>query len=398
MVGARSTGELFRSEEGIIEPMTTTFGKGAAKIPSPSPPVDERLRPLPGWQRILARPELGSLTGVILVFLFFGTVAGNSGMFSMLGVFNFLGIAAQLGILAVAAALLMIAGEFDLSIGSMIAFSGMTLALVVTQLHWPIYAGILVAFVGAAVFGVLNGVLVTRTRMPSFIVTLASLFVLRGLTLALTRLIVGRTQVPGVSKTIGNDWLAPFFHGTVFQGTFRWLAAHQWIATDKLGNPLASGVPIAIVWWIGLTAVASWVLLRTRFGNWIFATGGDEVAARNVAVPVTAVKVTLFAMMALAAALFGIIQVLDNGSADTLRGLEKEFEAVIAVVVGGTLLTGGYGSAIGSAFGALIFGTVQMGIFYTGVDTDWFKVFMGVMVLIAVMVNDTVRRRVVQAR
>ena len=354
---------------------------------------------MPGWQRVLAKPELGSLTGVVIVFLFFGIVAGDSGMFSMLGVFNFLTIAAQLGILAVAASLLMIAGEFDLSIGSMIAFSGMTLGLVVTQWHWPIYAGILMAFAVALLFGTLNGILVTRTRMPSFIVTLASLFVLRGLTLALTRLIVGRTQVHGVSKDIDADWLAPFFHGVVFKDAFLWLAANHWIATDNAGHPLAAGVPIAIVWWIGLTAVASWVLLRTRFGNWIFATGGDEVAARNVAVPVTAVKVTLFAAMALAAAaLFGIIQVLDNSSADTLRGLEKEFEAVIAVVVGGTLLTGGYGSAIGAAFGALIFGTVQMGIFYTGVDSDWFKVFMGVMVLIAVMVNDSVRRRVVQAR
>lgn len=363
-----------------------------------SPARDERLRSVPGWKRVLGKPELGSLAGVILVLAFFGAVAGDSGMFSALGIFNFLVVSAQLGILAVAAALLMIAGEFDLSIGSMIAFAGMTLAIVVTQLDWPVWAGILCAFAAALVFGTLNGLLVTRTRMPSFIVTLASLFVLRGLTLALTRLIVGRTQVHGVGAKVDADWLAPLFHGEVLQGLFRWLAAHGRIAADATGKPLATGVPIAIVWWLGLTALASWVLLRTRFGNWIFATGGDQVAARNVGVPVKAVKVTLFAVMALAAALFGVIQVLDTGSADTLRGLEKEFEAVIAVVVGGTLLTGGYGSAMGAAFGSLIFGTVQMGIFYTGVDTDWFRVFMGLMVLIAVMVNDSVRRRVVQAR
>jgi simple sugar transport system permease protein len=144
--------------------------------------------------------------------------------------------------------------------------------------------------------------------------------------------------------------------------------------------------------------VATWVLLRTRFGNWIFASGGDPVAARNVGVPVSRVKIVLFICMSMVATLFAAIQVLDAGSADTLRGQQKEFEAIIAVVVGGTLLTGGYGSAIGAAFGALIFGTVQMGIFYTGVDTDWFKVFMGIMVLLAVLVNNFIRRKVTEAR
>ena len=361
-------------------------------------PPDERLRPVSAWRGLLAKPELGSLAGVVLVFAFFSAVAGDSGMFSALGMFNFLAVSAQLGILAAAAALLMIAGEYDLSIGSMIAASGMTLALVVTQWHWPVWCGIVCAFAMAGAFGAMNGVLVTRTRMPSFIVTLAALFVLRGLTLALTRAVTGRTQVPGVAKAMAGDLLAPAFHGVVLQGAFRWMGARHWVETQSDGTPLAAGVPVAILWWLGLTAVATWVLLRTRFGNWIFATGGDETAARNVGVPVDRVKITLFTLMALAASLFATIQVLDTGSADVLRGLEKEFEAVIAVVVGGTLLTGGFGSAIGAAFGALIFGTVQMGIFYTGVDTDWFRVFMGLMVLGAVLVNNSVRRRVMQVR
>src|SRR5205085_6058718 len=132
---------------------------------------------------------------------------------------------------------------------------------------------------------------------------------------------------------------------------------------------------------------------RTRFGNWIYASGGDANAARNVGVPVARTKITLFVMTALAATLFAVIQVLVTGSADTLRGNQKEFEAIIAAVVGGCLLTGGYGSAIGAMFGALIFGVVQMGIFYTGIDTDWFKLFMGAMLLIAVLFNNYVRRR-----
>jgi len=140
------------------------------------------------------------------------------------------------------------------------------------------------------------------------------------------------------------------------------------------------------------------VLLRTRFGNWIFAVGGDEKAARNVGVPVNRVKIVLFMLTALAAAVFAAIQVFEVGSADTLRGTQKEFDAIIAVVIGGTLLTGGYGSAVGAFLGALIYGTVQIGIFYTGIDTDWFKVFLGLMVLAAVLFNNFVRRRATLAR
>jgi simple sugar transport system permease protein len=142
-----------------------------------------------------------------------------------------------------------------------------------------------------------------------------------------------------------------------------------------------------------LTLIAAFILSRTRFGNWTFACGGDANAARNVGVPVARTKITLFVCTALSAALFATIQVLTAGSADTLRGTQKEFEAIIAAVIGGTLLTGGYGSAIGALFGSFIFGFVQMGIFYTGVDTDWFKLFMGLMMVIAVLFNSYVLRR-----
>ncbi|MFO1056171.1 MAG: ABC transporter permease [Dongiaceae bacterium] len=359
---------------------------------------DERVRRVSPWKKLLARPELGAFAGTIIVYLFFAIVAGDSGMFSAKGILNFLEVSAQLGILASIAALLMIAGEFDLSVGSMIAFAGVCIAIPTIEFGVPLWISLIFTFAMAALVGFINGVLVVRTKLPSFIVTLAGLFVLRGLTLALTRLITNRTQVSGLGDHVANDWLAPVFSGQVLQGLFRWAGQHGLLALRSDGLPFASGVPISIVWWLGITAVATWVLLRTRFGNWIFASGGDPVAARNVGVPVSRVKIVLFVAMSMVAALFAAIQVLDAGSADTLRGQQKEFEAIIAVVVGGTLLTGGYGSAIGAAFGALIFGTVQMGIFYTGADTDWFKVFMGIMVLIAVLVNNFIRRRVTEAR
>jgi simple sugar transport system permease protein len=150
---------------------------------------------------------------------------------------------------------------------------------------------------------------------------------------------------------------------------------------------------MSIVWWLGVTAAASYMLTQTRFGNWIYAAGGDADVARNVGVPVARVKILLFIGTACSATLLATIQVTEAGSADTLRGLLKEFEAIIAAVIGGVLLTGGYGTVIGAMFGALIFGLVQMGIFFTGIDTDWFKVFLGLVILVAVLVNNYIRAK-----
>jgi simple sugar transport system permease protein len=263
---------------------------------------------------------------------------------------------------------------------------------------WPLWLCIILAFAVAAVVGWINGMVVVRTGLPSFIVTLAGLFILRGLTIGFTRLITGRTQVSGLKPLVEQDWLAPLFAGNVGYPLFAWLAAHGWIAARTDGTPQVPGLPMSVIWWIGLACLATWVLLRTRVGNWIFASGGDPNAARNVGVPVAKVKIGLFICAAMAAALFACVQTLGAGSADVLRGTQKEFEAIIAAVIGGCLLTGGYGSAIGASFGALIFGTVQMGIFYTGVNTDWFKVFLGVMLLIAVIFNTYIRRKVTEAR
>ena len=359
---------------------------------------DERVRQIPLLGRLLSRPELGAIAGTVLVFVFFAITAGSSGLFSAKGIINFLEVSAQLGILAAPVALLMIAGEFDLSLGSMIGFAGILIAIPAVFWHWPVWLCIIFAFAVSGIIGALNGYAVVRTGLPSFIVTLGGLFMLRGLTLGLTRGISGRTQVSGLHELAANDPLNSLFSGQVFSGTIAWLAAHGVIGLRADGQPSISGIPVSIMWWIALTIFCSWLLSRTRFGNWIFASGGEPNAARNVGVPVNRTKITLFVMTALSATLFAAIQVLVTGSADTLRGTQKEFEAIIAVVIGGTLLTGGYGSAVGALFGALIFGVVQMGIFYTGIDTDWFKLFMGAMMLIAVLFNSYVRNRAMRSR
>ncbi|MFT3987791.1 ABC transporter permease [Aestuariivirga sp.] len=348
--------------------------------------------------RALRRPELGALSGTILVFAIFGIFANGSGLFSSLGVANFMQVSAEIGILAIPVALLMIGGEFDLSLGSMIGFASVTIGLCVAQFGLPIWLAVLIAFGFAIIVGAANGILVVRTGLPSFIVTLAGLFVLRGLTLAVTRSITGRTQIPYITDGMEDSFIVQLFGGKFLTGFYNWMAGMGLVEAKADGTSVVPGLSMSVAWWMLLAVLATWLLIKTRFGNWIFASGGDANAARNVGVPVNRVKIILFIFTACAGTLLATIQVLETGSADTLRGTQKEFQAIIGAVIGGCLLTGGYGSAIGAVFGALIFGTVEMGIFFTGIDSDWFNVFLGIMVLIAVLVNNFVRRKATEAR
>ncbi|MAQ36953.1 ABC transporter permease [Thioclava sp. UBA3469] len=367
-------------------------------MPADSTVTDERVREETVLARLMKRPELGAIAGLILVTIFFLFTA-NASMFTLSGIMNFLTPAAQLGILAIGASLLMIGGEFDLSIGSMVAFAGMIFGALVVNLGLPLIVAIPGTLIFAGMMGVVNGQLVIRTGLPSFIVTLAFLFILRGLSLVgLKYLTGGSTQLRGVRDAVGDDWLAPFFSGDAFTGLFAKLAQWGWIDTFKSGAPKVPGVPVEILWFIGIALFATWILLRTPAGNWIFAAGGDKNAASNSGVPVNRVKTTLFIVTACCAALVAIMTVIDAGSTDARRGFQKEFEAIIAAVIGGSLLTGGYGSAIGAFFGSIIFGMVVIGLTYTSIDQDWFQVFLGGMLLLAVIFNNVIRKRVTGER
>jgi simple sugar transport system permease protein len=253
----------------------------------------------------------------------------------------------------------------------------MILALLTVKYGWNIWPAIAVAFLAAIIIGCLNAILVLKTGLPSFIITLASLFIIRGATIGVTRLATGRTQLGGMKDVDG-------------------FASAQHAFAERV-SIAGTGFPISIGWWIGLTLLATWILLRTAFGNWSFGVGGNLQAARNLGVPISRVKILLFIGTACAACLVAVIQVVSSTGADVLRGQQQEFYAIIAVVIGGTLLTGGYGSAIGAAIGALIFGMVRQGIVFAGVDADWFQVFLGGMLLIAVLINRLVRSRVTEA-
>ena len=336
--------------------------------------ADDRVRKVGLASILLQRPEIGAVVGAVLVFVVFAVWAGGNGFLSPAGTASYLEVAAQVGIVASAVALLMIAGEFDLSVGSVVGAAGMVVAISIGIVGLPVWLSVILAFAFALVIGFINGYLVVRTRLPSFIVTLGMLFILRGLTIGITRALTGRTQVGGLAVATDNDPIATIFTADI--GPFS----------------------ISILWWIGLALLATFILLRTSFGNWIFGVGGSAIAARNVGVPVNRVKIILFMATAASAALLAVIQVLTVGSGDVLRGSDKEFEAIITAVIGGTLLTGGYGSAIGAVFGALTLGMTKQGIVFAGIPGDWYQAFLGVLLLAAVIVNNYIRQRATMTR
>lgn len=364
--------------------------------------TDERIKQTSRLRQALIRPELGGIVGTIAVFTFFILFAGDSGMFNVQGVLNWSVVSAQFMIIAVGACLLMIAGEFDLSVGSMIGFAGMMIAIFGVTLGWPMWIAILLTFAICIAIGALNGLICIRTGLPSFIVTLAFLFILRGFTIFLPQTIERKTIIGGIREAAEGDWLGMLFGGKILGGFFQWMGDVGIIETfsrgNRAGQAVVDGVPMLIIWAIALVIFGHILLTKTKFGNWIYASGGDAEAARNSGVPVNKVKILMFMFTAFCATVFATCQVMEFGSAGADRGLLKEFEAIIAVVIGGALLTGGYGSVIGAALGALIFGVVQQGLFFAGVESSLFRVFLGVILLGAVILNTYIRRMITGER
>jgi simple sugar transport system permease protein len=337
--------------------------------------VDERLERLGLFTRVMRRPELGAILGAAVVFVFFAITADQFATLS--GIARWTDVASTLGIMAVAVALLMIGGEFDLSAGVMTGSAGLLMGILATEVGMNIWLAIVLTFVFAACVGFINGYMVIRTGLPSFIVTLATFFILRGVNLGGTKAITDTVRVGGLRDVAG------------YEGAQKLLADSFWAPNNYR---------VSVIWWIVLTALATWVLMRTRVGNWIFGVGGDKIAARNVGVPVNKVKVGLFMMTSMAAALVGIMIALRLGSVQAGQGIGEEFNYIIAAVAGGCLLTGGFGSAVGAAMGALIIGMTFIGIQFAGWNTDWRFLFLGVILLAAVLVNTYVRRRAEGAR
>jgi simple sugar transport system permease protein len=337
--------------------------------------VDERLADVSWTTKMLRRPEIGAVLAAAVIGLFFALTTEQFGTLD--GAANWTDVASTIGIPAVAVAVLMIGGEFDLSAGVMTGTAGLFMGIVATELEVNIWVAILLTLVFCGTIGFINGFMVVRTKLPSFIVTLATFFVLQGVNLGVTKSITGTVRVSGLTTVPGYESAFDIFGGTFWEPyNFR----------------------LSVLWWIAITLLATWVLARTRVGNWIFGVGGDAVAARNVGVPVPQVKIALFITTALCSALVGIMVALRLGSMQAGQGIGQEFEFIIAAVVGGCLLTGGFGSAFGAAVGALIIGMAFIGIQFSGWNTDWRFLFLGVILLLAVLVNNFVRRSAEGAR
>ena len=386
----------------------------------------DRLQTENWFQRTVRRPEIGAFI-VMMIIIVALAIASNGKAFNALGLKNNIAIIAQLGIIATGAALLMIAGEFDLSIGPMIAFAGMSIAI---MMKWGLPFGLgeatpflafLITLIMTLAFGWLIGTIVVRSGLSSFIVTLAFWFFLRGLTEVCFRLINQNTNVSGLPDFKKESWFAEQMGGEVFGWFFD---AWYWIGTkvsagleftadmtksEKLDliNYLSflninrkmeqwvTGFDARLLWFIIIAGAAWYVLARTQLGSWIYATGDNKESARANGVPVNRVKVGLFMFSAFCATIFATCQVFDTNSSDAAKGMFKELEAIAIAVVGGILMTGGFGTIVGVIFGAITFGLVANAVFFIPwIDGAWFRVFVGTVLLAAVFANERIRKRI----
>lgn len=320
--------------------------------------------------KVVRRPELASLLGFLVILVLFLAVAPAFRSLDAVG--TILYASSTLGIVAVAVGLLMIGDEFDLSSGVAVTTAALAATMLNYNLHLNVWVGAVLALGISLAIGALNGILVTRTGIASFLITLAAFLMLQGLNLAVTKLVTGQVATPSISDMEGFASAHTFFAGSFTVG----------------------GITIraTVLWWIFFVAVASFVLVKTKFGNWIFAVGGDSEAARATGVPVRRVKIILFMTVAFAAWFVGMHTLFAFDSIQAGQGIGNEFLYIIAAVIGGCSLTGGRGTAVGTAIGALIFGMTNQGIVYAGWNPDWFKFFLGAMLLFAVLTNTSVAK------
>jgi simple sugar transport system permease protein len=346
----------------------TTSGRNGA-VPHQANPHTSSAATSPGSSsplisRVTRIPQFGAAVALIGVFLFFAVTAGEKGFLTTSATSGWLNTAAELLIIAVPVGLLMIAGEFDLSIGSVVGASSIVIAVGMNVLELPFPVAFLLSVAIGVATGLFNGFLVNRTKLPSFIVTLAANFVLLGLALGVSRTISGTSTV---SVALDGIWATLF--------------------ASKIGE-----FNVSVFWAIGVCVAGYWVLNHTRAGNWIYATGGNLDGAIKAGVPTSNVKLGLFIATGVCSALCGALQAGIYSSGNAVQGQGFVFQAPIVAVIGGVLLVGGYGTVQGIVLGTLTYGVVSIGLFYTGWSSDWLSAFIGGLLIIAVIANDSIRK------
>ncbi len=312
---------------------------------------------------LLIRPEVGSFVGLVVVYTFFALMGGPV-FVGAPGWSSWLNIAAEVGIIALPVGLLMIAGELDISVGSVIPASSMTAAIISGYFGFAAPIGIAAGLGVGVLVGFINGYLVTNTPIPSLIITIGTMFSVMGLTLGFAVLIVGSTSVSLVPDAMTKKLL-----GTFIGGMFN----------------------VSMFWWIGFSIIIFYLLHVSPLGNWIYAIGGDRESARNAGIPTKQLTIGLYMLSGFAAAFVGILQLMTYTSAQVATGQSFIFNSIMCVVIGGVLLTGGAGSVVGIVIGTATFSIVNQGIFFSGLDPNVGSVIIGALLLAAVLSNDTFR-------
>jgi simple sugar transport system permease protein len=321
----------------------------------------------PSIGTLLRNPIAGSLISLVAVIAFF-VVFGQARLGEFLGAASWVNFAANLGIVAIPVGILMIAGEIDISIGAMIPAGSMAIAIVSGYYGLPIVVGMIVALGLGVLVGLVNGLLAVRTSVPSLIITLATLVAMQGIVLSASVMLTHSAGVP--------------------------LAAPQW-SKIVFGQLLAGSYQVIVIWWLALTAIYFFVLHHTRYGNWVFAMGGDKDSARNAGIPTRRMTIALFILSATSASFVGMCGAILFNSAQVSGGMSYIFNVIVSAVVGGVLLTGGFGSVIGIFFGTVTFAVLNQGIYFTSIDRNWSSLIIGVLLLLAVLMNTLFRRMAV---
>lgn len=312
--------------------------------------------------RLPAAASIISLFGVLCFYV----VLGGVDLEKLGGAASWVNYAARIGIVALPVGLLMIAGEIDISIGAMIPAGAMTTAIISGYYELPMIFGIIGALAVGVIVGLVNGFLAVRTSVPSLIITLGTLVGMQGVVLAGSKLLTGSASVPIQAP----EWAKTLFGQLMFGGS------HQ----------------VIIIWWVLLAILFWFILHKSIYGNWIFAIGGDRVSARNSGIPVDKMTILLFVLTSTSASFVGMCHATLFNSAQVSGGMNDIFNIIVSVVVGGVLLTGGFGSITGVFIGTITFAIVNKGIDFTAIDRNWANLIIGMTLLLAVFMNEHFRK------
>ncbi|MFN4189692.1 MAG: ABC transporter permease [Pseudothermotoga sp.] len=304
--------------------------------------------------------EFGAFVGIAVFFVIFSFLSNRFATVDNL--MNTLTMAAELGIIAIGVCMLMISGEFDLSVGAVFAVAPMVFAIMVNH-KINEYFALLVCLLLATSIGLINGIVTLKTGIPSFITTLGMMMFWRGILLAVT-------------------------------GGFPIILSRRMRMLDYFGGRVTGGLRYSAIWFIIITLVFWIILERTRYGNWTFATGGNLGAAKALGIPSERVKIINFMICSTLAGFAGLTTFARFKIVDPTLGQELELEAIASAVMGGTLLTGGYGSVMGALIGAAMISMVRNGLVLAGAPAYWYRAFIGIILIVAAVINARIRKKV----